>query len=51
MAARKPKPRKAPRKAPPDPSASLFPAETAPPGYTLVRQHYRRVRGKSKRRR
>jgi hypothetical protein len=51
MAARKPKPRK-PRKALPDPSSSLFPAETAPPGYTLVRQHYRRVvKGKSKRRR
>ena len=51
MAARKAKRGKAPRKAPPDPSASLFPAETAPPGYTLVRQHYRRVKGKSKRRR
>jgi hypothetical protein len=51
MAARKQKARKAPRKALPDPSASLFPAETAPSGYTLVRQHYRRVRGKSKRRR
>jgi hypothetical protein len=50
MATRKPKPRK-PRKPMPDPSASLFPAETAPPGYTLVRQHYRRVRGKGKRRR
>lgn len=50
MAARKTRPRKA-RKVPPDPSASLFPAETAPPGYTLVRQHYRRVKGKSKRRR
>lgn len=50
MAARKTRPRKA-RKAPPDPSASLFPAETAPPGYTLVRQHYRRIKGKGKRRR
>lgn len=50
MAARKRQPRKA-RKAPPDPSASLFPVETAPPGYTLVRQHYRRVKGKGKRRR
>lgn len=50
MAARKLKPRK-PRKAPPDPSSSLFPAESAPPGYTLVRQHYRRVKGKGKRRR
>lgn len=50
MAARKLKPRK-PRKALPDPSTSLFPAETAPPGYTLVRQHYRRVKGKGKRRR
>jgi hypothetical protein len=49
MAARKPKPRK-PRKAPPDPALSLFPSETAPPGYTLVRQHYRRVKGKGKRR-
>ena len=47
MAARKPKPRKQ-RKAPPDPSASLFPVETAPPGYTLVRQHYRRIKGKGK---
>lgn len=51
MAARKPKPPRKPRKAPPDPSSSLFPAETAPPGYTLVRQHYRRIRGKGKRRR
>ena len=50
MAARKPKPRK-PRKALHDPSSSLFPAETAPPGYTLVRQHYRRIKGKGKRRR
>jgi hypothetical protein len=50
MAARKPKQSKA-RKAPPDPSAFLFPAETAPPGYTLVRQHYRRVKNKGKRRR
>jgi hypothetical protein len=50
MAARKLKPRKA-RKSLPDPSTSLFPAETAPPGYTLVRQHYRRIKGKGKRRR
>lgn len=49
MAARKAKPRKA-RKAPPDPALSLFPNETAPPGYTLVRQHYRRIKGKGKRR-
>jgi len=51
MAARKPKPRKAARKATPDPALSLFPGETAPPGYTLVRQHYRRIKGKGKRRR
>jgi hypothetical protein len=50
MAARKAKPRKK-RKATPDPALSLFPSETAPPGYTLVRQHYRRVKGKGKRRR
>jgi len=50
MAPRKQKPRKT-RKTPPDPAASLFPAETAPPGYTLVRQHYRRIKGKGKRRR
>ena len=50
MAARKPKPRQG-RKAPPDPALSLFPGETAPPGYTLVRQHYRRIKGKGKRRR
>ena len=50
MAARKLKPRKS-RKALPDPATSLFPAETAPPGYTLVRQHYRRIKGKGKRRR
>jgi len=50
MAARKAKPRKQ-RKALPDPSSSLFPVETAPPGYTLVRQHYRRIKGKGKRRR
>jgi hypothetical protein len=50
VAARKAKARKG-RKAPPDPALSLFPGETAPPGYTLVRQHYRRVKGKGKRRR
>lgn len=50
MAARKAKPRKA-RKIVPDPALSLFPGETAPPGYTLVRQHYRRIKGKGKRRR
>ena len=53
MAARRaatPKRSKGARKPPPDPALSLFPGETAPPGYTLVRQHYRRIKGKGKRR-